>query len=57
MNTQRIPSLNTSSATGTNKKFFDMLQANLGLIPNMTRAMAESPAVLEGYMSLSGALS
>jgi hypothetical protein len=31
MNTQRIPSLNTSSATGTNKKFFDMLQANLGL--------------------------
>jgi hypothetical protein len=30
MNTQRIPSLNTSSATGSNKKFFDMLQA-LGL--------------------------
>jgi hypothetical protein len=31
MNTQRIPSLNTSSASGTNKKFFDMLQANPGL--------------------------
>jgi hypothetical protein len=31
MNTQRIPSPNTSSATGTNKKFFDVLQANLGL--------------------------
>jgi hypothetical protein len=52
MNTQRILSLKNPSATGTNKKFFDMLQANLGLIPNMTRAMAKSPAVLEGYMSL-----
>ena len=52
MNTQRIPSLKNPSATGTNKKFFDMLQANLGLNPNMTRAMAKSPAVLEGYMSL-----
>lgn len=26
----------------------DMLQANLGLVPNMTRAMAESPPVLGG---------
>jgi hypothetical protein len=57
MNTQRIPSLDTLSATGSNRKFFDMLQANLGLVPNMTRAMAESPPVLEGYMSLSSALS
>jgi AhpD family alkylhydroperoxidase len=56
MSAQRIPSLDTTTATGSNKKFFDILQANLGLIPNMTRAMAQSPAVLEGYISLSGAL-
>ena len=30
MNTQRIPSLDILSATGSNRKFFDMLQANLG---------------------------
>ena len=57
MNTQRIPSIDPGTATGTNKKFFDMLQSALGVIPNMTRSMAQSPAVLEGYMSLSGALS
>jgi len=55
--TQPIPSLDTSSATGSNRKFFDMLQANLGFVPNMTCAMAEFPPVLEGYMSLSSALS
>ena len=57
MYTQRIPSVDPASATGTNKKFFDMLQGALGVIPNMTRSMAQSPAVLEGYISLSGALS
>jgi uncharacterized peroxidase-related enzyme len=28
----------------------------LGLVPNMTRAMANSPAVLDGYLQLNGAL-
>ncbi len=56
MSSQRIPSLDPASASGSNKKFFDVLQANLGTIPGMTRAMAQSPAVLEGYISLSGAL-
>jgi AhpD family alkylhydroperoxidase len=54
---QRIPSIDPSAATGTNKKYFDMFNSALGLIPNMARAMAQSPAVLEGYVSLSGALS
>jgi AhpD family alkylhydroperoxidase len=57
MHTQRIPSVNPATATGTNKHFFDILHGALGVIPNMTRAMAQSPAVLEGYISLSGALS
>jgi AhpD family alkylhydroperoxidase len=56
MTTQRIPSIDPATATGSNKKFFDLLQSALGVIPNMTRAMAQSPAVLDGYMSLSGAL-
>src|SRR5262249_39593188 len=28
----------------------------LGIVPNMTRAMANSPAVLDGYLQFSGAL-
>jgi AhpD family alkylhydroperoxidase len=57
MSTQRIPSVDPATATGANKKFFEMLRGALGVIPNMTRSMAQSPAVLEGYISLSGALS
>jgi uncharacterized peroxidase-related enzyme len=57
MSTQRIQSVDPAAATGSNKKYFDALQSGLGLIPNMTRAMAQSPAVLEGYVLLNGALS
>lgn len=56
MKTQRITSVNTETAGGSNKKNFEGLKAALGLIPNMTLAMGQSPAVLEGYVSLNGAL-
>jgi uncharacterized peroxidase-related enzyme len=57
MSAQRIQSVDPATATGSNKKYFDALQSSLGLIPNMARAMAQSPAVLEGYILLNGALS
>ena len=53
----RIHQLNPQSATGKAKELLEAVQGKLGLVPNMTRAMANSPAVLEGYLSLSGALS
>ena len=56
MSTQRIPQLDPTTATGTNRQFFDALESRLGLIPNMAKTMAQSPAVLEGYLSFSGAL-
>jgi uncharacterized peroxidase-related enzyme len=56
MTTQRITSVDPATATGSNKKYFDALKSGLGLIPNMTFAMARSPAVLEGYVLLNGAL-
>src|SRR5438105_4595268 len=34
----------------------DAVKSKLGLVPNMMRAMASSPAVLDGYLQLSGAL-
>ena len=53
----RIHQINPQSATGKAKELLDAVQSKLGLVPNMTRAMANSPAVLDGYLSLSGALS
>ena len=34
----------------------DAVKSKLGLVPNMMRAMANSPAVLDGYLQFSGAL-
>ncbi len=53
----RIPQINPESATGKAKELLDAVKSKLGLVPNMTRAMANSPAVLDGYLSFSGSLS
>lgn len=39
------------------RRRFDAIEKQLGIVPNMMRTMAQSPRVLEGYLSLSGALS
>lgn len=53
----RIPQVNPESASGKAKELLDAVKGKLGLVPNMTRVMANSAAVLDGYLSLSGALS
>lgn len=52
----RIHQIDPESATGKAKQLLDAVNHKLGLVPNMTRAMANSPAVLDGYLSFSGAL-
>ncbi len=52
----RIHQIVPESATGKAKELLDAVKGKLGLVPNMTRAMANAPAILEGYLSLSGAL-
>ena len=52
----RIHQVDPQSATGKAKELLEAVQGKLGLVPNMTRAMANSPAVLDGYLSLSGSL-
>lgn len=52
----RLPIVETQTATGSNKDIFAFLQKNLGMVPNMARVMANSPAVLQGYAQFSGAL-
>ncbi len=52
----RLRALNPEEVTGKTKDLFNAVQAKLGVIPNMMRTMGNSPAVLEGYLNLSGAL-
>lgn len=54
--TTTIATVDPTTATGTAKELLDQVQAALGVTPNMTKAMANSPALLRGYLALSGAL-
>lgn len=53
----RLNQLNPETATGRAKELLGAVKGKLGLVPNMTRAMANGPAVLDGYLQFSGALS
>ena len=53
----RIASIDPSTATGKAKELLDAVKTKLGIVPNMMRAMAGAPAVLESYLGFSGALS
>lgn len=52
----RINQLSPEAATGHAKELLGAVKGKLGLVPNMTRAMANAPAVLDGYLQFSGAL-
>ncbi len=52
----RLNQIAPETATGRTKELLDAVKGKLGLVPNMTRAMANAPAVLEGYLEFSGAL-
>ena len=52
----RITQIDPEAATGRAKELLDAVQGKLGLVPNMTRVMANAPAVLDGYLQLSGTL-
>jgi uncharacterized peroxidase-related enzyme len=54
--TPRIPPVAHETATGRARELLDAVKAKLGVVPNLTRVMAASPPVLEGYLGLSGAL-
>jgi uncharacterized peroxidase-related enzyme len=52
----RLPAIQPDQATGKTKELLDGVQAKLKITPNMTRVMANSPAVLQAYLSFSSAL-
>lgn len=52
----RINAVNPAEATGKAKELLNGVQAKLGMIPNIVKTMAVSPALLESYLGFSGAL-
>jgi uncharacterized peroxidase-related enzyme len=52
----RLPLVDQSQAQGKTRDLLESVKARMGRVPNLMKAMANSPAVLEGYLGLSGAL-
>lgn len=53
----RLTALNPETATGQAQRLLRGVESKLGFAPNIMRTMANSPAVLQGYLDFSGALS
>ncbi len=53
----RIPTINPEHATGQAAKLLQGVESKLGFVPNIMQTMANSPAVLQGYLDFSQALS
>ena len=52
----RLPLVDPAQALGKTLDLFAAVKAQMGRVPNLMKAMANSPAVLEGYLGFSGAL-
>ncbi len=52
----RISAIDPAVAEGRVRQQLDGVKKALGVVPNMMRTMAHSPALLEGYLSFSTAL-
>ncbi len=54
---QRIKSIQPQAAQGRAKELLDTVQKAFGVVPNTAKVMANSPAVLESFLSFSKAMS
>jgi uncharacterized peroxidase-related enzyme len=52
----RIPAVDPSTTTGKAKDLLEAVHQSLGIIPNLYRVIAQSPAALEGALGLVGGL-
>ncbi len=53
----RLNLVTPEQATGKTSELFSMVKSKLGTVPNMMRALGNSPAALESYLTFSGILS
>ena len=52
----RISTVNPETANAAQTKLFDAVQKQVGFVPNLMKTVGHSPAALDGYLSLNGAL-
>src|SRR5919107_402500 len=52
----RLTIVDPAQATGETKELLDEVKASMGVIPNMTKALANSPAALRTFLALNSAL-
>src|SRR5918999_5234541 len=52
----RLTMIDPARATGETKELLDAVKAKMGAIPNLTKALANSPAALRVYLDVSSAL-
>ncbi len=52
----RLTILTTEQTPAASLPLLDAVKKQLGVVPNLMKLVANSPAALEGYLSLSGAL-
>lgn len=53
---QRIEQVDPESATGKTAELLSAVNSQMGIIPNILKTMAQSPATLGGYLGLSSGL-
>lgn len=52
----RIPTIDPATATGPSAPILAAVKAKIGVVPNLMRTFAQSPAALEAYLGFSGTL-
>lgn len=52
----RLKTIEPDQATGQAKQLFDALNEKFGMVPNLARTLANSPAALQGYLAFGEAL-
>ena len=52
----RIKAIEPDQATGKAKQLLDAVNDKFGMVPNLARTLANSPAALQGYLALGEAL-
>lgn len=53
---ERLKAVDSASATGATKAVLDTVNQKMGKVPNIFKLMANSPAAVEAYLAMSGAL-
>ena len=48
---QRLNKIDPATATGPAKDLLDNVKQAMGMVPNIASTMAQSPALLEGYLT------